>query len=332
MIYLILLFYLYFHINLNFLFQKYFQNYDQLKANIFRSKKTKPNKIHGVGHTSGPMKRTRQNREACGKPSCAAVMGPRYSYLLIILMTIGILTHHCDCAPVLKIKNFDVLHHHLTLRPNTRSLIPCKFAAVRPIDATKMVIEWGKISGDDGKYIPLIQLNSDGVKTFSEDGKKYELFVPLVRKGNCTLVIKPTGATDNGAYEVWMTLDGELYESFSRTRITVSGGSRALGSRAESPTTKMTPTAIKNAAAMNSKEPIGVKNSSNFFALLLEKHGKSAIIVVIAVLSFLTLTSVTSLVVCCLYCCSGDEEPSADEETPKESPPQTTQELVTCSE
>ncbi|KAE8595889.1 hypothetical protein XENTR_v10015901 [Xenopus tropicalis] len=189
-----------------------------------------------------------------------------------------------------------------------------------------MVLEWGKISEDDGKYTPLIQLNSDGVKTFSEDSKKYELFVPLVRKGNCTLVIKPTGATDNGAYEVWMTLDGELYESLSRTRITVSGGSRALGSRAEAPTTKMTLTAIKNAAAMNSKEPIGVKNSSNFFALLLEKHGKSAIIVVIAVLSFLTLTSVISLVVCCLYCCSEDKEPSADEETPKESTPQTTQE------
>ncbi|OCT73941.1 uncharacterized protein LOC108719859 [Xenopus laevis] len=242
-------------------------------------------------------------------------MGPRY-YLFIIIC--GILMQTCNSAPVKKIRNLNLLHHHLTVKPNTRSLVPCKFLPVLPIDATKMTLEWGKISKDSGQYTPLIILNSDGVKTFPETSRKYDLFVPLVSKGNCTLIISPTDATDSGVYEVLITLDGQLYESLSRTRITVSDRKQTSGkTRRSKSRANVIPTESTTANAMIDTAPTPVTNSTEFFALLLEKHGRATIIGVMVLLSILIIPALMALVVCCRFCCA--EDPDEDEETPKEN-------------
>ncbi|XP_041433503.1 uncharacterized protein LOC121398374 [Xenopus laevis] len=288
---------------------------EDLKRNIYRLQRSKLDKIHRLDHFSGSItRRTQKKREIC-----AAVMAPRYNYFIYILIIIGMLIQSCNCAPAMQIRNFKVLQTHLTLKPGTRRLVPCKFLPVHPLDMTKVKLEWGKLSLEEGRYTPIIQLNSEGIRRNPEIGHRFGLFVPLVKKGNCTLIIDPVDAKDTGVYEVWMALDGSLHEAYPKTTITISDQKQASGaSRANVKPTVMATSIMSTTAA---------SNQTDFFVMLLDhKHGRTTIIVVIAVLSFLSVAALITTVMCCIYFLDDDDDDddddeSTDVEAPKEEAP-----------
>ncbi|XP_041437224.1 uncharacterized protein LOC121399734 [Xenopus laevis] len=191
----------------------------------------------------------------------------------------------------MKTRNLNVLQTHLTLKPGTRSLVPCKFLPVHPIDMTKIKLEWGKLSLEEGKYTPLIQLNSEGIRRHPEIDHRFGLFVPLVKKGNCTLIIDSIDAKDTGVYEVWMALDGRLHEAYPKTKTTISDQKQASGaSRANVKLTVMATSIMSTTAETAS-------NQTDYFVMLLDdKHGRTTIIVVIAVLSILSVSALITTI------------------------------------
>ncbi|KAE8595524.1 hypothetical protein XENTR_v10015778 [Xenopus tropicalis] len=85
------------------------------------------------------------------------------------------------------------------------------FHTRRHLNPLKVQLEWGKIERNE--YVPLIHLYGDHVRKASSDyGDKYQVFIPEVSKGNCSLVINPTEITDSGTYQVRLTIVGKLYQ------------------------------------------------------------------------------------------------------------------------
>ncbi|OCT95623.1 hypothetical protein XELAEV_18013311mg [Xenopus laevis] len=223
----------------------------------------------------------------------------------------------------MKTRNLNVLQTHLTLKPGTRSLVPCKFLPVHPIDMTKIKLEWGKLSLEEGKYTPLIQLNSEGIRRHPEIDHRFGLFVPLVKKGNCTLIIDSIDAKDTGVYEVWMALDGRLHEAYPKTKTTISDQKQASGaSRANVKLTVMATSIMSTTAETAS-------NQTDYFVMLLDdKHGRTTIIVVIAVLSILSVSALITTIMCCIYFLDDDDDDddeTTDVEAPKEDTPKSAQ-------
>ncbi|XP_041423312.1 uncharacterized protein LOC108719844 isoform X3 [Xenopus laevis] len=271
-----------------------------------------------------------KNSESSTRPSFSTTMGLRchFSFLRLI---IGLLVYCCDSTPALNITKFTLFRHEMTLQTNVSALIPCMFQSDQPIDPVLLELQWGKIPVDGGRYTPLIFMYGDGIKILLETKHKYDLFDSLLPTGNCTLIITPNSMADSGIYEVYLKVNGEIYEPTFNISITVldliepSGVSQALdpwkgGKDAEKEETKaMTTSTPIMTTIMMTAEPMPITiedyldsvifrnlrgNSSDLFDSLivskLKGHERTSVIVAMAVLSFLLLTSLISLVGCSL--------------------------------
>ncbi|XP_041421704.1 microtubule-associated protein RP/EB family member 1-like [Xenopus laevis] len=152
-------------------------------------------------------------------------------FVFMMLMVIALLP---SCQPASAVKRITLFRHKMTLKADSRNLIPCMFYPDHAIDPAVLQLEWGKIPVGGGEYTPLIHLSNGRVQTFHDNSRKYQLFVSLVPSGNCTLVIDDTDTSDGGTYELWMSVNKVVYKPASKIKIDIlddkKPSSRALWS------------------------------------------------------------------------------------------------------
>ncbi|XP_031747692.1 uncharacterized protein LOC101730590 [Xenopus tropicalis] len=163
-------------------------------------------------------KRTRKICEGRGRLSCPALMGPACLRPFIILL--GLFLLFLSSTSAVKVENFTLFEEKLKLEAHTANMIPCVFHTRRRLNPLRVQLEWGKM--DKEGYVSLIHLDGNHVRKAAADfGDKYQLFIPQVSQGNCSLVINPTDIADSGTYQVRLRILGKLYEPVPSIEIQV---------------------------------------------------------------------------------------------------------------
>ncbi|XP_041423411.1 uncharacterized protein LOC121395229 [Xenopus laevis] len=214
---------------------------------------------------------------------------------------IGLLQFFFGTNSALKVENFRLFKPKLILKADTWNIIPCAFHTRRPLNPSHVKLEWGFIPKGRKDYQPLVRLYGDHVRTaLPAFADRFQLFKPLVAKGNCSLVINPTVIEDSGTYQVTLTIKEKVFKPLSSIKIQVvhqlKGGSRSARMNDET-TTKPTSTTI----APNQETTATTADDRDFIdkTILPGLKGKEKIfgISVIAVASFLVLFSLLGLFV-----------------------------------
>ncbi|XP_031759889.1 uncharacterized protein LOC116411560 isoform X2 [Xenopus tropicalis] len=247
-------------------------------------------------------------------------MGPTSFHLLFILFVLFQL--FCITSAV-KVENFTLFESKLTLKAHTANTIPCMFHTRRHLNPLKVQLEWGKIERNE--YVPLIHLYGDHVRKASSDyGDKYQVFIPEVSKGNCSLVINPTEITDSGTYQVRLTIVGKLYQPTPSIEVEVvnqpKGESRGWFKKKTTTvpptTTTMMATKAKKGSAANNNE-----SASDIIFHQLDAIEKKIFIFIIVIgvfLSIAVMAGVLLIIKLRQKSKNGDEEEGEDDESESE--------------
>eukprot|EP00079_Xenopus_tropicalis_P036509 XP_017950280.1 PREDICTED: uncharacterized protein LOC108647850 [Xenopus tropicalis] len=194
------------------------------------------------------------------------------------------------------------------------NIIPCAFQTRHHLKASKVQLEWGVIPKGKQDYRPLMHLYGDHIRWASPDiENKYQVFKPLVAKGNCSLVINPTDMEDSGTYQVKLIITGKEFKPPSSIKIKVVNQHKAE-SRAAVP--KATNTVPPSTTTKETKATAADDFISDTILPVLKGHEKAFGVVVIATTIVLALWSVIGLVICIKYRQMKNKGKAGDVENP----------------
>ncbi|KAE8604377.1 hypothetical protein XENTR_v10014691 [Xenopus tropicalis] len=244
-------------------------------------------------------------------------MGPARLYSFIIFLEIFLLFFGTTSA--VNVENFSLFKPKLILKAHTTNIIPCAFHTRRPLNPLKVQLEWGVIPTGERDYKPLVHLFGDHVNTASPElNEKYKLFIPLVAKGNCSLVINPTNIEDSGTYQVKLIIKEKVYEPLSSIKIKVVDHPKAK-SRAAKPmkeATAIIPAETTKAPNTNAPKENDDDVISDVILPLLKGHEMAFGIAVISIIIGLAAWSLIGLIICIRYCQRNKKGHTGDVENP----------------
>ncbi|XP_069476516.1 neurofilament heavy polypeptide-like [Ambystoma mexicanum] len=137
--------------------------------------------------------------------------------MLVTLWGCCLLSFHLltGSSQAVKIKSLSLNKGELEIEPGMRLLINCHYTTDKTVNPSEVKVEWGVIKGFHGPYTPVIRVLDSIVESLSEPSvyaERAQMFLSLIPKGNCSLIINPTSKNDSGIYQVKMFIEGHLYD------------------------------------------------------------------------------------------------------------------------
>ncbi|XP_069476405.1 uncharacterized protein [Ambystoma mexicanum] len=124
----------------------------------------------------------------------------------------------------LKIKSINLEKDVINAKRGSRLLIPCRYEMENGAHPSELQVEWGVVKAFNRWYSPVIRVLDSFVEPLPEPNSyadRAQMFLSLIPRGNCSLVLNPIFMHDSGTYQVKMYFDGQLYEKSPTVRVQV---------------------------------------------------------------------------------------------------------------
>ncbi|XP_069788603.1 uncharacterized protein [Narcine bancroftii] len=144
-----------------------------------------------------------------------------------------IVTFLPQAASALDIEEIQIPKTRFEANKGDRLLIPCSFKTDEDVQSANLRLEWGVISEPNGYYRPIYRVMGSVLEPVSEPNSyegRAQMFISLIPKGNCSLVLQPVLTSDSGQYELRLYSEGEVTMNGQKVVVMVSDGKDAASS------------------------------------------------------------------------------------------------------
>ncbi|GCC19882.1 hypothetical protein chiPu_0018597 [Chiloscyllium punctatum] len=125
----------------------------------------------------------------------------------------------------LAIQDVQIPKTNFEVNEGDRLFIPCSFKTDEDIQLNNLRLEWGAITGSSGYYRPIYRVVGSVLEPITEPNPyegRAQMFISLIPKGNCSLVLQPIIATDAGQYELRLYSEGEVTVNGQKVNVVVT--------------------------------------------------------------------------------------------------------------
>ncbi|XP_032899818.1 uncharacterized protein LOC116987678 [Amblyraja radiata] len=130
-------------------------------------------------------------------------------------------------ATALDIEDIQMPKTKFVANEGDRLLIPCSFKADEDIQSNNLRLEWGVIKMPSGTYRAIYRVVGSVLEPVPEPNPyegRAQMFISLIPRGNCSLVLQPLLARDTGLYELRLYSEGEMTVNGQKVEIIVDTG------------------------------------------------------------------------------------------------------------
>ncbi|XP_072096306.1 uncharacterized protein [Mobula birostris] len=138
-----------------------------------------------------------------------------------------ILTFLLQAASALEIEDIQMPKTRFDANEGDRLLVPCSFKADETVQSSDLRLEWGVIMEPSGSYRPIYRVVGSMLEPITEPNPyegRAQMFISLIPKGNCSLVLQPVLARDAGQYELRLYSQGEMTVNGQKVVVAVHSG------------------------------------------------------------------------------------------------------------
>ncbi|XP_038673789.1 uncharacterized protein LOC119977179 isoform X1 [Scyliorhinus canicula] len=132
-----------------------------------------------------------------------------------------------QAASALEVEDIQMPQTNFEVKEGDRLLIPCSFKTDEAVEFNNLRLEWGVITGPNNLYKPIYRVVGTVLEPITEPNPyegRAQMFISLIPKGNCSLVLQSIVATDDGQYELKLYSDGEVTMNGQKISVVVTNG------------------------------------------------------------------------------------------------------------